>query len=108
MEPNSRCRSNGDSNLFQSYVLPCVKLRHIQQFWAFIILKATNFECLRWPSGVHSVNSICATSSVRTTTTGTSFDKWRNIYQLGRLLIWCSHIERDKAVNHRVNLLRYF
>ena len=32
MEPNSRCSSNGDSNLFQSYLFPGVKLRHIQHF----------------------------------------------------------------------------
>jgi hypothetical protein len=32
-------------------------------------LNPTNFECLICPSGVHSVNSICATSAVRTTTT---------------------------------------
>src|SRR4030095_1150502 len=26
-------------------------------------LKPTNFECRRWPSGVHLANSICATNS---------------------------------------------
>ena len=32
-------------------------------------LSPTSFECLRRPSGVHSVNSICATSSVLTPNT---------------------------------------
>src|SRR5215468_295588 len=64
MEPNSRCRSNGDSDLFQSHLLPGVKLRHIQNFSGLSsLLSPTNFECLRCLSGVHSVNSICATSS---------------------------------------------
>src|SRR5215813_93481 len=63
MEPNSRCRSNGDSDLFQSHLLPGVKLRHIQNFSGLSsLLSPTNFECLRCLSGVHSVNSICATS----------------------------------------------
>jgi hypothetical protein len=31
MELSSGCRSNGDSNLLQSYLLPRLKLRHLPQ-----------------------------------------------------------------------------
>jgi hypothetical protein len=39
----------------------------------------TNLACLKCRSGVHSVNSICAISSVRTTATQFVFDRWRSI-----------------------------